>query len=297
MRKLLLFVIAVLLATAVSAQSYADRFEALFTVKDTSKLKTLMADWEKSNPDDPELYTSAINYYFYLSRTETISLINRQPGNLGLKLMDSAGKFVGYMNSSVDYQPEKVTLAIGYINKGIGKFPSRLDMRFGKCYVLEQIEDYEDFTLELIRAIEYSPTIADQWLWANNKKLEHPKKFMLETVQEYLKQLYDTQNDSLLPNMKRIGEVTIRLYPDNVEILSTTAVANTLLKNYDTAIRYLLMAEKINPKDFIVLNNLAQVYKLNGDTANAIKYYELTKKYGDLQAKQQADENLKKLRH
>ena len=67
-------------------------------------------------------------------------------------------------------------------------------------------------------------------------------------------------------------------------------------KNYDKAIDYLKQAEKLNPKDFIVLNNIAQAYKLKGDKANAIKYYELTEKYGDEQAKQQAKEILIELK-
>src|SRR5216684_1795926 len=233
MRKLLLSLAAIPLATIVCGQSYADRFETLFKVKDTSRLKTLLADWGKSNPEDPELYTSAINFYFYISRNETVSL-DRESSKSGLQITDSTGKIVAYMNSNIDYRPDQVALAITYIDKGIGRFPTRLDMRFGKCYLLEQIGDYEDFTLELIRAVEYSSTIADKWLWVHNKQLEHPRQFLLKTVQEYLKQLYDTQNDSLLANIKRIGEVTIRYYPDNIEILSTTAVANLLLKNYDT---------------------------------------------------------------
>jgi len=47
--------------------------------------------------------------------------------------------------------------------------------------------------------IRYSVTITNDWIWSDNKKLEHGKRFMLETVQTYLKELYDTENDSLLP--------------------------------------------------------------------------------------------------
>ncbi len=89
--------------------------------------------------------------------------------------------------------------------------------------------------------------------------------------------------------------VTIKYYPDNIEILSTTAVALTLTKDYDRALVYLKQAEKINPKDFIVLNNIAQAYKLKGDKANAIKYYDLTEKYGDAEAKEQARKSKKEL--
>jgi tetratricopeptide (TPR) repeat protein len=68
-----------------------------------------------------------------------------------------------------------------------------------------------------------------------------------------------------------------------------------LTKNYDKAIEYLNQAEKMNPEAFIVLNNIAQAYKLKGDKVNAIKYFELTEKYGDEQAKQQARQNINAL--
>ena len=119
--------------------------------------------------------------------------------------------------------------------------------------------------------------------------------FMLGTLQTYLKELYETEDDNLLPNMIQIGDAVLKYYKNNVEILSTTSVALMLTKNYDKAIDYLKQAEKINPKDYIVLNNIAQGYKLKGDKANAIKYYELTEKYGDEQAKQQARQNIKAL--
>jgi hypothetical protein len=45
-----------------------------------------------------------------------------------------------------------------------------------------------------------------------------------------------------------------------------------------------------------VLNNIAQGYKLKGDKANAIKYYELTEKYGDERAKEDAKRNIKELK-
>lgn len=96
--------------------------------------------------------------------------------------------------------------------------------------------------------------------------------------------------------MIQIGEATLKIYKSNVEILSTTSVALLLTKNYDKAIEYLKQAENINPKDFIVLNNIAQGYKLKGDKANAIKYYELTEKYGDERAKLQARRNINELR-
>jgi len=297
MKTILLLLTIILLANLVLGQSYYEKFQILSKENDTTKIKNLLREWEKANLNDPELYTSAINFYFSNSKQMIASLNREQTGKESLQLNDSTGKVAGYLNSNSDYRSDQLALAFNYINKGIEKFPNRLDMRFGKCYVFGQIADYDGFTSEIIKTVEYSTTIKNNWLWTNNKKLGNAEIFMLKTIQSYLKQLYDTENDSLLENIKRIGEATIKYYPTNIEILSTTAVANMLTKNYDIALAYLKQAEKINPKDFIILNNIAQGYKLKGDKTNAIKYYELTEKYGDDQAKQQARKIIKELKN
>lgn len=182
-----------------------------------------------------------------------------------------------------------------YINNGIELFPNRLDMRFGKCYLLQQIGDYEIFTQEIINTLQYSNSIKNNWLWTEHKKLADAENFMLGTIQTYLKQLYDTEDDNLLTNMIIIGDTALKYYPNNVEILSTTAVVNMLTNDYDKALNYLKKAEAINPKDYIVLNNIAQAYKLKADKVNAKKYYLLTEKYGDEEAKQHARKEIEKL--
>lgn len=296
MLKSIITIILLSISNFAFGQSNYEKFKKLFQDNDTMKIKILLSEWEKSNPNDPELYTSAFNYYFSNSKQEILSLEKEQYGKESLKLTDSAGTDY-YMNSNLGYNPEKLENAFNYIDNGIEKFPKRLDIRFGKCYVLGEVGDYENFTLEIIKTVEYSNIIKNNWLWTENKKLDDAEKFMLGSIQSYLKQLYDTEDDSLLDNMKSIGDVVIKYYPNNIEILSTTAVAHTLTKNYDKAINYLKQAEKLNPKDFIVLNNIAHCYKLKGDKMNSIKYYELTEKFGDEQAKQQARKEIKELKN
>jgi len=295
MQKILTLLFLTAFSTLVFGQTNYERFEKLFKNNDTTKIKSLFADWEKTNPNDPELYTSAINFYFSNSKQEIVSLDRQQKSKESFQFTDSTGKIAGYINSSLDYNPDKLSNAIKYANTGIDKFPDRLDIRFGKCYLLQQIGDYDNFTKEVIKTVGYSQVNKNNWLWTENKKQEDGEGFFLGTIQTYLKEMYDTENDDLLPNMIQIGEATLKYYKTNVEMLSTTSVALMLTKNYDKAIEYLKQAEIINPKDFIVLNNIAQGYKLKGDKANAIKYYELTGKYGDERAKQQAKQNIKAL--
>lgn len=296
MRKIFLFILLTAISNLVSGQTYYEKFKTLFQQNDTIKIASLLTEWEKTSPNDPELYTAAINYYFSNSKKEIVSVDKQQKSNESFQLTDSTGQVAGYINSSLDYDTEKLSKAIKYANTGIDKFPNRLDIRFGKCHILQQIGDYDNFTKEIIKTIDYSQVNKNNWLWTENKKQENGESSLLESIQSYLKQLYDTEDDNSLLNMIQIGEATLKIYKSNVEILSTTSVALLLTKNYDKAIEYLKQAENINPKDFIVLNNIAQGYKLKGDKANAIKYYELTEKYGDERAKLQARRNINELR-
>jgi tetratricopeptide (TPR) repeat protein len=284
-----------MISTIVCGQSNYEKFKKLFKKNDTTQIKSLLSEWEQTNPNDPELYTSSINFYFSNSKQEIISVDRDQKSKESFQLTDSTGNIAGYINSNLGYNPNKISKAIRYANTGIDKFPDRLDIRFGKCYVLQEIGDYDSFTKEIIKAVEFSQVNKNNWLWTENKKQEDGEGFFLGTIQSYLKEMYETENDNLLPNMIQIGETVLRYYQNNIEILSTTSVALMLTKNYDKAIEYLKEAEKLNPKDFIVLNNIAQGYKLKGDKTNAIKYYELTEKYGDEQAKQQARKNIENL--
>jgi tetratricopeptide (TPR) repeat protein len=292
----LLPILLLLLGLNTVAQNYQAQFRAAFGKNDTTKAFAIINEWEKSAPNDPELYTAAFNLYFFTSEQANIALEKEQKNKESFPLTDSTGKTVGYLNTKTGYGPAKIAKALNYINRGIAQFPDRLDMRWGKCYVLGQIGDYENFTVEVVAALQHAATIKCNWLWTNNQKTPNPQKEMLEAVQRYLKQLYDTQDDKLLVNMQRIGEVALYHYPNSIEILTTTSVAYMLTKNYPKAIGLLKKAEKLNPKDFIVLNNMARCYELTRNKASALKYYQLAAKYGDAEAKATAKRKMKELR-
>lgn len=296
MNRILSLIFFLLVCCKSFSQSFEEKYNLLSKRNDSTEIVRLFKLWQQQNPDDPQLYVSAINFYFKRCREEIVFLGEKAPNNGGFVLTDSSGKTVGFLGSQLNFNRELLTEAISYANKGIEKFPQRLDIRFGKCYILQQIEDYTNFTNEVIKAINYSVTINNKWLWKNNEQLKDGETFFLETVYDYQRELYETENDSLLSKIGLIGEEAIKHYPGNVQILSITAVSNLLLKNYEKAIEYLKKAEAINPKDFIVLNNLAQAYKMTGDKTTSIKYYELVVKYGDERARREAREKIKQLK-
>jgi len=298
MNKLILFLIFTVVVYIANGQSFSKQYYALVAKKDTVGQLQVLENWEKADANDPELYVAFFNFYVNKSHREILRLDSEMHGEEGLMIKNqdsSQTEPVGYLYEETYYDQDILKKGMDYIANGINKFPNRLDLRFGEIYMLGQIEDYENFTKQIIQAVNYSATNNDAWTWSNSKPVEDSKAFFLSSLQDYQVQLYNTESDEQLENMKRIAEAILNHYPDHVESLSNLAVVYLLNEQYDQALQPLLKAEKINPKDAIVLNNIAQTYKLMGETKKAIKYYKRTIKYGDAETKDYAQEQIDRL--
>lgn len=293
MKKLFLFFSLLILTIAFGQDNNFKKFKEFYQNGDTIAVEKLLKDWEK-NPN-AEFFVSSVNYYFNKSRKEVVSLDQNIPKTEGFELKDDNGKTVAYLSPKNHYDANLLQKTFKYFDEGISKFPNRLDIRFGKIYILGQLEDYENFSNEIVKTIQYSSQNNNQWLWSEDANYDGGEKEFLLSIQDYNNQIYDTNNDSLLKYMKQINEEVLKYYPNHVESLSNLAIVSLISKNYDEALFFLLKAEKLAPEDYIVLNNLAFAYKLKNDKTNAIKYYQLVKKFGDDRAKSQAENELKKL--
>lgn len=260
----------------------------LFDDKDLGGQYSLLQSWEKATHDDPELYVSFFNHYFAKSRQETLSLTATPLKGESVRLTkDDDKKVVAYLGSKMSFSKTDFDLGISYIEKGIGKFPNRLDMRFGKTYALGQIEDYERFKDEIIRAIDFFDAGKNRWLWRENKPLDQPKAFMLKAVQDYIVQLFDS-GDQNTQYIKPIAETVLKFYPDHIESLSNLSVVSMVNGNFDDALVALKKAEKLDPNDPVITGNIAFCYFNKRDKANATTYYERLAKIGDETAKKDA---------
>lgn len=271
----------IIFSSILFSQNFQSDFNNYFQKNDTLNLKITLEKWEKENPKDSELYTSYFNYYFQKSKKEVLNLSKKQPNGESLILKDSVNQTAGYLGSEELYNDIDIQNAFNRIDKGIKLFPNRLDMRFGKIYALGVIEDWKNFTIEIIKTIKYSNINKNQWTWTNNIKKENGKDFLLSSLQNYQVQLYNTEQDELLVNMQNIALEILKLYPENVESYSNLSITYFLTNQFEKGIVELKKAEKINPKDYIVLSNIAHGYKLIGNNEKTIEYYEKAIKYGD----------------
>ena len=262
-------------------QDYKSQFDQLCQDGDTTKQIELLTKWESEDPQNPELFTSYFNYYFLKSIQEFVSMSTNQPNGESLQLQDSTGQVAGFLGSETVYNSEILQKGLDKIDQGIKMYPNRLDMRFGKIYTLGQTEDWDNFTNEIVKTIQYSKKNNNKWTWTFNEKVENGEEFFLGSIQDYQLNLYETKNNDLLKNMRIIAEEILKIYPDHIESLSNISITYLLTGEYDKGIDALLKAEKIDPNDGVVLSNIAHGYKLNGDIDNSIKYYEKMLKLDD----------------
>ncbi len=296
-KKIIVFIAYLLISQIGFGQTdFPTKFSVFCQAKDTLAERKLLEKWQHEKPNDPELYTSYFNYYFSKSKNEVVTLTTEEPEGEKLILKDSLNQITGFLGAQTSYDEFYFTRGIHYINEGIRKFPNRLDMYFGKIYAYGQHKKWDIFTKEIITVITYSAKNKNQWVWTNNEPVENSEDFFLSSIQSYINQLYRTGDDRLLNNMKQISETVLKYYPNNVESLSNISVVYLLNGEYDKGLAPLLKAEKINPKDYIVLGNIAQTYKLKGNKEMSIKYYKKMLKYGDGQTKEFAKEQIANLK-
>jgi tetratricopeptide (TPR) repeat protein len=289
MYKLLFLLSFCLIGNIVLGQGFLERFNSISKENDSIQITSLLNEWEAKSPQDPEYYISAFNFYYSNCKQEEV--YKKTTHNSLNNFSQSNSNQIRVICTNIEF----FQLAISIIEKGIERFPNRLDFRFGKCFALKEFELYKPLTEELIKTINYSAVNKNNWFWFENKALDSPENFLLEAIQSYMIKLYSSEDLGLLTNMKLIGESALKYYPNNVPIISSTAVAYMLTQDFDKSITYLKRAEALNPKDLIVINNLAHGYKLKGDKPAALKYYMLSEFLSDDKSKTYAQEEIKKL--
>jgi len=272
-----------------------EQFTQAFQQKDTLKQFQVLKEWRKAAPEDPQLYIDWFNFYVFKARHEVIAMTAAPATGGQFSIQDKSGKEVGNLHGEIGYDDKIVQQGIAYIDTGILKFPDRLDMRFGKTFILGQIDNYSGFTNTIIAAFNHGNKIHMKWLWTGGKPLDDPEKFMLSTAQTYINQLYNEGPDQL-GHMRSVVQVILKYFPNDVPNLSNLAITYIMDKDYKSALTSLLKAATITPSDSIVLNNIAYCYAQVDDKPNAIKYYQLTVKYGDADAKEFAGKKLKELK-
>jgi tetratricopeptide (TPR) repeat protein len=277
------------------SQNYKEQYAILIKKQDTASLKKLLSKWEKEKPIDAEMFIGFFNYYALKSKSDIISLNNIKPNKESLVATNEKTKEKIYISSNKNYNNQILNKGFSYIDRAIKLYPKRLDMIFGKIFMLGDMENYSQFTNEIILAIELAHKTKYDFTWKNNEPLKDAEAFFLGSLQSYIGTIYNTEKDDLLPLMRKISEAVLKYHTTHIESLSNVALTYMINLENDKALPYLLKAEDINEKDVIVLNNIAVIYKAKKDYTTAKLYFEKIIKYGNDEDKIDAKEKIKNM--
>jgi tetratricopeptide (TPR) repeat protein len=273
MKKKALFILILSLPLFGFTQDFKEKFIELFKQKNNEKeILEHLQKWENAQPNNAELYVAYFNFYFFKSRQELLHL-DKQPGQgENLILKDSTGKTAGYIYSGYQYNDSLFQLGQHYINEGIKRNPKRLDLYFGKIHTLGAIGQYDQYLSELLKVIDLAVKTKYDWLWTDDKEFEDSKNHFKGVIQSYCNELFDLdppQFKIIIP----ISEKMISYFPQDVENYSNIGSCYARQGDFKKGLEYFNKAIKLNPKDLIVLNNLAYSYEQLREYENAILYY------------------------
>lgn len=292
------FVITLLLMSFLINGDDKAAYLKLLEQNNLSDLFVHLQKWEKKEPGNPEVFIGYFNYFLKKGSKSGISIdkYSKQKGDQLAITDPKTGETVAYFNDSTVYNFEEVKMALQYLDKGLEFGPNRLDMHFGKLYILGEIMDYKNQSKILIKVLNLSAANKNKWLWDNSKPLPDSKEFMLDSIQDYYQKWFNEQTAESLEAAKVSGLEQIKLYPSHIYGYNNLATVFIIKKQYSEALTYLLKAEKIDSSDLVVINNIANCYKDMNNNAKAKEYYEKMIKSEDKEAAEYAKKQISKLK-
>lgn len=216
-------------------------------------------------------------------------------------LSDSTGAVAGFMYFTQIWDTLKADSALAVIDQGIALYPDRLDMRYGKIHFCGELCRWQAFADAIHATLDHSASINHKWVFPDVD--EPADSVLVKGMLDYESRIFDAAvnaRDSVtaMANMalfKGVVEHMLRLYPDDLYNLNLMAVSHQFSGNHAEALSWLLKAEKVSPRDGVVLSNIADTYHLLGDVANERLYLQKMLECGDAELQARARQFLDEL--
>ncbi len=302
MKKLIISVVVVLYAFSceiADAQNVYDNFYKALRENDSATIEQTLSEIRYGNDQSAERYIAEYNYWVNKAHVSKGPILSTElPEGIDVSgvftLTDSIGNVAGYMYGVEYYDSLLTDSALLIISEGILRYPDRLDMRFGKIYLLSQSGRWQSYTDEILSTLEHAEKNNNAWEYPNIT--ESIDTILIYSIFDYEKTLYNalsnsdtlTIQDTLkICYIRSIAQSMLRLYPQDVFSLNIMAATYHIMGQEDSALMWLLRAEEANPRDALVLLNIAEAYNRIGDKKKEEIYLKKAKKYGDKNIKEE----------
>ena len=275
-KKIILFLFVTVLCSVSLFADFKSDYEKYIKSENIKKLEVLLPEWEKAEPDNPEMFIAYFNYYLLKGRSSglTLDTVPPESGPVIPFSNPDTGETVGYIGGQTSYDKTNTETALKYLNKGLAIAPERLDMHFGQISILGQINEYERMAEKIIEVFRVAKKINHKWLWSNNEPMgDDAENIMLDSINDYHATLLTAKDTKAKEAEIKVCLAQIKAYPKSIYAYNFLGAAYMQTGEDKKALQAFFDAEKVDPSDVIVLGNIGKWYADHGDTKNAKKYY------------------------
>lgn len=232
----------------------------------------MIAAWLKNEPDKPDAYIAAANYY--ANKASGIGESTKPAEQGDLVVVDpKTGKAVGSLYNTIN--PQIAKTAMEYLRQALEKFPQRLDIWFGLASLQEKFGDFngELLTLkEMVRFAKANVTILRNY--KGEPLSTDANKLLPEKLHDYATYYYEKKTAADDEKMVQIARLSAESYPGHDYAFNDIAAYYSNKGDFKNARLYFEKALNANSKDTLVLLNLGDVCVKLKDIKKAREYYE-----------------------
>ena len=220
---------------SVFAIDKIDEFWNLCDTKNYEKIEAYLADWEKSNKKDPELYLAYFTYYF--ERSSQVS---------------------------TDYTDKFAKKSEEYINKGISYNPQRLDLQLKRIHFYSLKHDYKKEYDLLVKLLSLNKKYKTKWLWKKNTPLNQTDEDFESNMLDFIYFMIITNTKETLNYAKQLSLEFLKYYPSDALAYNYAAFACVKLYQLDEAKYYYELLSQSSDEEYksIALHNINAINPL-----------------------------------
>lgn len=264
--------------------SFREKYQALMRQGKAKEAQAVVGQWEKAQPQDPDLYVAKFN--LILSGAEVLNVSTKPAQSGEFSITDpKTGKEVGSLGDG-GYNPLKVQQAMDVLRKGLALAPDRLDIRFGLAKAAELKHDPAQ-QLEILReALAWRASAAGKpWRWRDGSALPAPEtEFVAGSLEEYMVPYWQSETAEGYRHGLALTELLLTYYPDSSLGYFNKGNYYAFTDNSREAYTWFAQADKRNPNDPQNINNLLRISLNLKDKTAAQGYLTRLRKYPDFQA-------------
>ena len=267
--------LAILLLVAgmgpAAEQDYAARFKELHDRKAEAEIEPLLNEWREKKPNDPDAWITSANYYFN-QRQVMISTKKPQKGDFSL-----TDKKTGKQAGSISFEADKAAIkrAAELLQEATAKFPDRLDIWCGLAFIYQESGDFDSELSILQKMVAYARDHSTQLKWLKGEPLKEPAdQFVPKKLHSYGLYYEKKENPEDDKRFLNIAMLAAEQFPNHPYAFNDVAMYFSVIGDNAKTREWLERANRIDPKDTLVMMNLGHICSKLGDSRGARKWYE-----------------------